>query len=296
MSFKTKPSSTVEKAVRKAQDFETTLMDIRKRSEKRAWIAAGASVFMSLCMLGGLAYVLPLKEKVPYLVFADSETGSSTIARLDGKWPDSVLNKENVINRSNINQFVIAHESFDEDLINLRDWVKVFAMSSTPVANDYKAYMDMANPNTPFKIYGKNQSIRIKVSSIVLNDENKENKGATVRFQRFLFDKQTGGSRYLDNKIATLTFTYKDNLRMEEKYRYENPLGFQVLSYRVDSDLSTPSLENKVLTNQTSGLEPVAQSPTNTETIPSSTTSNAQVPSASTTPTTSVQNPTSPIK
>lgn len=296
MSFKTKPSSTVEKAVRKAQDFETTLMDIRKRSEKRAWIAAGASVFMSLCMLGGLAYVLPLKEKVPYLVFADSETGSSTIARLDSKWPDSVLNKENVINRSNINQFVIAHESFDEDLINLRDWVKVFAMSSTPVANDYKAYMDMANPNTPFKIYGKNQSIRIKVSSIVLNDESKENKGATVRFQRFLFDKQTGGSRYLDNKIATLTFTYKDNLRMEEKYRYENPLGFQVLSYRVDSDLSTPSLENKVLTNQTPGLEPVAQSPTNTETIPSSTTSNAQVPSASTTPTTSVQNPTSPIK
>ena len=118
MSFKTKPSGTVEKAVRKAQDFETTLIDIRKRSEKRAWIVAGASAFMSLCMLGGLAYVLPLKEKVPYLIFADSETGSSTIARLDGKWPDSVLNKENIINRSNINQFVIAHESFDEDLID----------------------------------------------------------------------------------------------------------------------------------------------------------------------------------
>jgi type IV secretion system protein VirB8 len=168
-------------------------------------------------------------------------------------------------------------------------------MSSTPVANDYKAYMDMANPNTPFKIYGKNQSIRIKVSSIVLNDESKENKGATVRFQRFLFDKQTGGSRYLDNKIATLTFTYKDNLRMEEKYRYENPLGFQVLSYRVDSDLSTPSLENKVFTSQTPGLESVAQVPANAEAITTSTTNNGQT-SPITTSVAPVPNSTSPTK
>ena len=33
MSFKTKPSSTVEKAVRKAQDFETTLMDIASEAK-----------------------------------------------------------------------------------------------------------------------------------------------------------------------------------------------------------------------------------------------------------------------
>lgn len=33
-------------------------------------------------------------------------------------------------------------------------------------------------------------------------------KGATVRFQRSLFDKQTGATRPLDSKIATLEFTY----------------------------------------------------------------------------------------
>jgi type IV secretion system protein VirB8 len=82
---------------------------------------------------------------------------------------------------------------------------------------------------------------------------------------------------------------------MEEKYRYENPLGFQVLSYRVDSDLSTPSLENKVFTSQTPGLESVAQVPANAEAITTSTTNNGQT-SPITTSVAPVPNSTSPTK
>ena len=40
----------------------------------------------------------------------------------------------------------------------------------------------------------------------------------------------------LDNKIATIEFTYKPNLRMDDQNRIENPLGFQVTGYRVDND------------------------------------------------------------
>ena len=43
----------------------------------------------------------------------------------------------------------------------------------------------------------------------------------------------------LDNKIATIAFTYKQNLEMDDQSRVENPLGFWVTSYRVDDDYAT---------------------------------------------------------
>src|SRR3546814_21137107 len=36
-------------------------------------------------------------------------------------------------------------------------------------------------------------------------------------------------------------FAYKNNLKMDDRYRIENPLGFQVTGYRVDNDYSPAS-------------------------------------------------------
>lgn len=67
-----------------------------------------------------------------------------------------------------------------------------------------------------------------------------------MRLQRSLFDKATGSSRPMDSKIATLEFSYKANLKMKEEDRIENPLGFQVTSYRVDNDYAaSPPLESR---------------------------------------------------
>src|SRR3546814_20629296 len=38
-----------------------------------------------------------------------------------------------------------------------------------------------------------------------------------------------------------MMFAYKNNLKMDDRYRIENPLGFQVTGYRVDNDYSTAS-------------------------------------------------------
>lgn len=51
-------------------------------------------------------------------------------------------------------------------------------------------------------------------------------------------NKGNGNISYVDSNVATLTYTYNSNLKMEEKYRIKNPLGFQVTSYRVDPDAS----------------------------------------------------------
>jgi type IV secretion system protein VirB8 len=111
-------------------------------------------------------------------------------------------------------------------------------MSSPDVAAAYTGLHNPKSPTSPFNVYGKNKAIRVKILSISLIGGSAKTwpKGATVRFQRSLYDKPTGTSKPLDSNIATMEFTYKSNLKMEEKYRIENPLGFQVTNYRVDRD------------------------------------------------------------
>jgi type IV secretion system protein VirB8 len=202
---------------------------------------AFSAIAMALILAGGYFFMLPLKEKVPYLVMADAYTGTATVARLNEDALNHRISTSEAINRSNVAHFVLARESYDVALTNLRDWATVLTMSSPGVAAAYTSLHASNNPNSPYKAYGRDKAIRVKILSIVLigGGPNAGPKGATVRFQRSLYDKQTGASQTMDSKLATLEFTYKSNLKMDEQYRIENPLGFQVTSYRVDSDYAT---------------------------------------------------------
>lgn len=238
-------SKKIDEAVARSINFEVTVADLARRSERRAWWVAFAAIAMALILAGGYFFMLPLKEKVPYLVMADAYTGTSTVARLNEDALNHRISTSEAINRSNVAHFVLARESYDAALINLRDWATVLTMASPGVAAAYTTLHASNNPDSPYKTYGRDKAIRVKILSIVLigGGSSTGPKGATVRFQRSAYDKQTGSSHPLDSKIATLEFTYKPNLKMDEQYRIENPLGFQVTSYRVDSDYASEPTE-----------------------------------------------------
>ena len=231
----------IDGAISRSVNFEITVADIARRSERRAWFVACAAIVMSLFLAGGYFFMLPLKEKVPYIVMADAYTGTSTVARLSEDFSNRRITTSEAINRSNVAHFVLARESYDVAMMNLRDWTTVYTMSSAEVAAGYSSLHSNNNPDSPYKLYGKARAIRVKILSIVFIGGGRDAtpKGATVRLQRSLFDKATGSSRPMDSKIATLEFSYKANLKMDEEDRIENPLGFQVTSYRVDNDYAT---------------------------------------------------------
>lgn len=252
----------VADAVSRAVDFEVTIADIARRSERRAWTVAWAAVAMSLVLAAGYFYMLPLKEKIPYLVMADAYTGTSTVARLREDFSNRSITSSEAINRSNVAHFVLARESYDVALMNLRDWATVYTMSSSEVAAEYSALHANNNVESPYNVHGRGRAIRVRLLSIVLigGGEGRAPKGATVRFQRSLVDKASGAVRPLDGKIATIEFAYKPNLKMDEERRIENPLGFQVTSYRVDSDYASPVPMANVM-NEPFGPGPVVQLP-----------------------------------
>lgn len=235
-------TSNIDNAVAKSVNFEITVADLARRSERRAWWVAAGAVVMSLILATGYFLMLPLKEKVPYLVMADAFTGTSTIARLRGDFARNEITTREAVNRSNVSHYVLARESYDSVLLGLRDWVTVYAMSAGNTAGEFRAQFSAENAMNPRKLYGTAQAIRVGISSIVLmKDAQGAPNGATVRIERRVVNKSNGSSTALDNKIITMAFAYKNNLKMDERYRIENPLGFQVTAYRVDNDYSTGS-------------------------------------------------------
>lgn len=245
MFGKKNPTAKMDEAVARSINFEVTVADLARRSERRAWWVATAAILMALILAGGYFYMLPLKQKVPYLVMADAYTGTSTVARLTPGPAYQRIISSDAINRSNVAHYVLARESYDLTLLNLRDWNTVMTMSSPHVAASYRALYSSLNEHSPYKIYGRERSIRAKLLSIVMigGGGGRTPTGATVRFQRSIYLKQSGALQPLDNKIATLAFTYNPDLKMADRYRIDNPLGFLVTDYRVDNDYdSTPPM------------------------------------------------------
>lgn len=241
-------SPKIDGAIERSVNYEITVADLARRSERRAWMVAFGAILMSLILAGGYFYMLPLKEKVPYLIMADAYTGNATVARLRGDFNNNSITAAEAVNRANIANFIRARESYDWNLIGQRDWGTVFTMAEPQVASTYRALYSTRNPNGPLQVYGKKQAIRVKILSLQMfgADAKKGPSGATVRFQRSLFDKSSGAGRFLDSKIATLEFSYKPNLAMSEEDRLLNPLGFRVSAYRVDNDYSAaPALSDE---------------------------------------------------
>lgn len=235
--------AAVEHAIGRAVNYETSIADLVRRSERRAWWVAGTAVAVSLMLGGGYLVMLPLKEKVPYLVMADASSGTATVARLTGGLDELTVTQWDALHRSNVAHYILARESYDLALLKLRDWTTVYTMSAPQVATGYTTLNSSQNPESPFNLYGKSKAIRVQINSIQMlgGSASQRPRGATVRFQRSLYDKGNGYTEFLDNRIATLEFTYNKNLKMDEKHRIENPLGFHVTSYRVDTDFaSTP--------------------------------------------------------
>jgi len=261
--LKKKQSPKIDGAVAQSVSFEITVTDQARLSARRAWIVTYCSIALTTMLGGVIFYMMPLKEKVPYVIIADPYSGTSSISRLRDDVIDQRVTSSEAVNRSNIAHFVLARESYDLAITNMRDWPTVMTMAAPDVAGPYMRLHSAGNENSPFKTYGKTKAIRTKILSIVLigGGQNVTPKGATVRFQRTVYDKSTGGSVPLDSKIATMEFVYKPNLRMDDQSRVENPLGFQVTSYRVDNDFgSAPPLETPVSADPAAA--PTAAAPT----------------------------------
>jgi type IV secretion system protein VirB8 len=191
-----------------------------------AWIVASAAGIVAALEALALAGLAPLKTVVPYTIEVDRQTGY--VQMVKGLKPGP-LSETAAVTQSFLVQYVIARETFDA--ADLRDnYRKVTLWSAGEARNAYEADMRKTNPSSPLNLYSPTTIVSVTIDSVSLLSPTT----ALVRFETARRDSG-GGLAPQGAFVAVMAFRYTGApMRMED--RFINPLGFQVISYRRDSD------------------------------------------------------------
>lgn len=199
------------------------------------WIGfgfGGIGIIAAGAMAIALAALAPLKEVKPYIAHIDEVTGQVSIVSAVGE--DKIkISYQNLIDASNLANFVVERESYDWNSIqNNLDQVK---LRSTPSVYEAMRRFVAESPNSPLELLGKDKIMKVGITSRPIVDSNKG--VGTVRFYKAVTDAT--GKPIQGYPItywqATITFDYDHKLRSDDDY-INNPLGFNVTSYRVDQE------------------------------------------------------------
>lgn len=195
-----------------------------KRSERIAWRIAIAGVIVALAAVAAVAGLAPFKEVEPFVIRVDKNTGyTDIITRVD----EQSMTPNEAIDKFFLSDYVRAREGYS-NAFAYSNYEKIGLMSAPTIGKKYYAAFRPENDKSPLNTHGQDGTIDVKVMSISFIDEGV----ASVRFSQH--DENKGQER--DSRwIATVAYTY-ENPPLTEAERLINPLGFQVISYRVDAE------------------------------------------------------------
>jgi type IV secretion system protein VirB8 len=191
------------------------------------WLRRALAGMVVLFMLLGVSILttltlLPLKEKVPYLYAFDHTTGEITKV---GDLEPTTLSANWTLSRYLITHYVMNYEGYNADNIEL-PYQLVWAQSSENVRKIYEEKVSSGNEQSPYKLYGKEKYITVRVISInKLNDNTVD-----VKFAKTLHDR-AANTEQTSQKEAILKWEFVD-ADTSQKMLDRDPLGFKVTYYQ----------------------------------------------------------------
>ena len=186
------------------------------------------SVLLGLALILALAALyalIPLKSLEVVTLLVDKTTGFVEVARpLEA---GGELTQRESVTRANIVRYIRARETYDPK--GLRDNFDMASLYSGGVASkDLQAEFAASNPDNPMKKYGPETTISVFVKSVIFLNE----RTAAVRFQT---TRKSERENVSTDWVANVRFRYTSE-PMRNDWRFDNPLGFQVLEYRRDQE------------------------------------------------------------
>jgi type IV secretion system protein VirB8 len=211
-----------------AQDVQGALRD----SRRRAFMVAGAAVFVAVLEAIALAALIPLKTVVPYTITVDRQTGA--IEEAQGIRPGALAQDVAVV-QAFLAQYVLARETFDATDLQA-NYQKVAAWTDGAARDEYIGQMQRSNPQSPVNLNDTATVVKITVKSISLLSRT----SALVRFDA---ERSSGSAAPTDRRsyAAVIAFRFTGQ-PMRSDDRFLNPLGFQVTAYRRDAEAPDQSI------------------------------------------------------
>ena len=225
------PSSgrQAQEFVKAAADFEKSKINEIKLSRKIAWgVAGGAFGLAVLAVLALIITVYNHKEPQPLVLEADKTTGEVTMLRAV---KDATNHYSEVVDKYWVGLYVRQYEGYDWFTIAEQfDAVKL--MSADSVAAEYA--LKVQDKNGPLTLFQDKAKVSVKIISVTPLENLMQVRFST---QRLAPNGENLDQTPVQNWIATLAYKY-DSGMMTDQQRLINPLGFKVLTYRVDPELS----------------------------------------------------------
>ncbi len=223
------------KTIAEARSWDSTVQDIRARSEARAWMVAGGSIVLALLGFSMALFQATSPIPAPVPIVVDRTTGETmVVARFD----ENSVPQISAVDQHNAAVFVRAYESYFFNLLK-RDYEQVARMSTQEVFAPYSA--KFAGDNAMQTKLSTTWEHRVTVISVRMSTTTTpgRNGEAIVTFDKELKSNQ-GMSPTTTRYVSTVRFEYRPRSMKKDVDRIENPFGFVVLSYRADPELLTP--------------------------------------------------------
>lgn len=183
-----------------------------------------------------ISQLSPLKSVEPFVIQVDQKSGMTQVVE-PLKAHELIANE--AVNQYFIVQYCRARESFISTDRNTYNYNLVRVLSERPIFAMYQQEVSPGNAESPYqRLATIGGSREIRIQSIKYLDTRRNQAGDDIR--RYLVKAKI--TERLDKKVAKemqklilIEFRYAD-LELTTEDRYLNPIGFQVMSYRVDED------------------------------------------------------------
>lgn len=204
--------------------WEEEIYRKERRSRKLAWAVAGFFGVIAGGSLLALNMSLPLRQFEPYVVTVDKTTGFLEIARA---LKPGDLSEDEAVTTANIVRYIRARETYNAR--ELKDNFDLAQLYSTgTAAAELRREFEPSNPRSRDKQFGRSTRIDVSVKSVsFLNRQT-----ATVRF---LTETKFDNTVRREHWVGVVKFRYT-SAPLKNEYRFDNPLGFQVVEYRRDQE------------------------------------------------------------
>jgi type IV secretion system protein VirB8 len=127
----------------------------------------------------------------------------------------------------NVVRYIKARETYDPKALKDNfDLAQLLAAGDA--ARELTEIYSPANPANPVKLYGTNTEVSVDIMSVTFPN----NRTALVRFST---DEKSATNIVTRHWVSLVRFRYT-SVPMRNEWRFDNPLGFQVLEYRRDQE------------------------------------------------------------
>lgn len=192
-------------------------------------IASLAGIIFSVL---SVVKIVSSKTIEPFVIGIEDKTGITNVIR---PIQQEKYAYDEVLRRYFLTQYITKRETYNINSFEYNYFTVVRLFSNSGVYGAFRNSVYVSNPNSPVRLGNTQRTIKIK--SIVFMPPINGQAGFPVQI-RFKSEDgdglNTGGN--IKHKLATISFEFADLVLTDEE-RAINPLGFQVIGYRVDDEI-----------------------------------------------------------